>query len=177
MELAGRGTTRFALCSFFLICIGLAFLSCTKPAKPPKASRSQPSDIRVDVKDGGPAIITTPAAEFQILPSGFLQATLRQNDKRLTLDEPNVGSTGGSDSIVSQGKEIDFIPDFSQTKVVEASGKLGRGKRIEIPGGPLAPSGVKIQRTLVVEAYDDFPAMALVSASYRNVGTSDFPVD
>jgi alpha-galactosidase len=177
MELAGRGTSRFAFCSLFLISIALAFLSCTKPATSPKASPSRPSDIKVDVRDGGPVIITTPSAEFQILPSGFLEAALRQNDKRLTLDEPNVGSTGGSDSIVSQGTEFDFIPDFSQTKVLEASGKLGRGKRIEIPSGPLAPTGVPIERTLVFEAYDDFPGIGLVSARYKNVGTSDFPVD
>jgi alpha-galactosidase len=162
----------------FLVVAVMALLSCTsKPAAAPKSPPSKPSDINVSVRDGGPVVITTTAAEFQILPSGFLQATLRLSDKRLTLDEPVVGSTGGSDSIVVQGTELDFVPDFGQTKVLEASGKLGRGKRVEIPAHPLAPSGIPIERMLVVEAYDDFPGIALLSASYKNVGTSDFHID
>ena len=122
-------------------------------------------------------MLTTSTAEFQILPSGFLQATLLKDGKRLTLDEPEVGSTGGSDSIVHEGKELDFVPDFSQAKVVGSIGKLGRGKRVEIPARPLAPAGVAIERILVVEAYDDFPNIALVSTTYKNVGSADFQID
>jgi alpha-galactosidase len=160
-----------------LLGIAGAMLSCSKPARPPKAAPSRPSDIRVEVRDGGPVVLTTSTAEFQILPSGFLQASLLKDGKRLTLDEPDVGSAGGSDSIVHEGKEFDFVPGFSQAKVVEGSGKLGRGKRVEIPGRPLAPTGMDIERTLVIEAYDDFPNIALVSTTYKNVGAADFQVD
>jgi alpha-galactosidase len=160
-----------------LLGIAGAMLSCSKPARPPKAAPSRPSDIRVEVRDGGPVVLTTSTAEFQILPSGFLQASLLKDGKRLTLDEPDVGSAGGSDSIVHEGKEFDFVPGFSQAKVLEGSGKLGRGKRVEIPGRPLAPAGMDIERTLVIEAYDDFPNIALVSTTYKNVGTTDFQVD
>ena len=114
--------------------LGGMTLSCSKPPAQPKAPPSRPSDVKVEVRDGGPAVLTTSAAEFQILPSGFLQATLLKDGKRLTLDEPGVGSTGGSDSIVHEGKEFDFVPDFSQAKVLDSMGKLGRGKRVEIPG-------------------------------------------
>jgi alpha-galactosidase len=100
-----------------------------------------------------------------------------KDGKHLTLDEPPVGSTGGSDSILIAGKEYDFIPEFNQAKVQEASGKLGRGKRVEITARPLAPAGVPIERTLVLEAYDDFPGIALVSTSYKNVGTSDVQIE
>ncbi len=142
-----------------------------------KPAPSRPSDIKVEVRNGGPVVLTTRTAEFQILPSGFLQATLLTNGKRLTLDEPGVGSTGGSDSIVHEGKELDFMPDFSQAKVLDSIGKLGRGKRVEIPARPLAPAGVDIERRLVVEVYDDFPNIAVVSAAYKNVGTADFQLD
>ena len=74
-------------------------------------------------------------------------------------------------------RNYDFIPDFNQAKVQEASGKLGRGKRVEIPARPLAPAGIPIERTLVLEAYDDFPGIALVSTSYKNVGTSDVQIE
>jgi alpha-galactosidase len=152
-------------------------LSCSKPATQPKAPPSRPSDIKVEVRDGGPLVLTTGAAEFQILPSGFVQATLLKDGKRLSLDEPEAGSAGGSDSIVHDGKELDFIPDFAQAKVLESVGKLGRGKRVEIPARPLAPAGVGIERMLVVETYDDFPNLAFVSSTYKNFGTTDFKVD
>ena len=151
--------------------------SCSKPPAQPKAAPSRPSAIKVEVRDGGPVVLTTSAAEFQILPSGFLQATLLKDGKRLTLDEPEVGSAGGSDSIVHDGKELDFIPDFAQAKVSESAGKLGRGKRVEISARPLAPAGMGIERMLVVEAYDDFPNIALVSTTYKNAGTTDFQID
>ena len=173
------GFHSFILASLLVAIAGL-MPSCSKPpAQPaqPKAAPSQPSSIKVEVRDGGPVVITTSTAEFQILPSGFLQATLLKDGKRLTLDEPEAGSAGGSDSIVHEGKELDFIPDFSQANVLESSGKLGRGKRIEIPAHPLAASGVPIERRLVVEAYDDFPNLALVSTTYKNGGSADFSID
>lgn len=170
----GLGRLSVLICATLL---GSAILSCSKPVSPPKPPPSKPSDMTVQVRDGGPVVLTTPAAEFQILPSGFLQATLLKDGKRLTLDEPPVGSTGGSDSIIHERQELDFVLDFSQTKVVEATGKLGRGKRVEIPAKPLAASGIPIERNLVVEVYDDFPNLALVSANYKNVGATDFQVD
>jgi alpha-galactosidase len=164
---------------FLVLAIGFAgsLASCSKPAQQAKPAPSHPSEINVEVRDGGPIVVTTKTAEFQILPSGFLQATLLKDGKHLTLDEPPVGSTGGSDSILIAGKEYDFIPEFNQAKVQEASGKLGRGKRVEITARPLAPAGVPIERTLVLEAYDDFPGIALVSTSYKNVGTSDVQIE
>ena len=173
---------RYSFSSLVLLVIiacSLAVTSnCSKPAPPqPKPAPSRPSDINVEVRDGGPIVVTTTAAQFQILPSGFLQATLVKDGKRFTLDEPPVGSTGGSDSIILNGKEVDFVPDFSQAKVTEATGKLGRGKRVEIAGRPLAPAGINIERHLILEAYDDFPGIALVSSTYKNIGTTEIPVD
>lgn len=174
MKPVGRMGSNFS----FIISVVLILpaVSCTKSSpQPPNEVHSRPSDIHVEVR--GPVLLTTSVAEFQILPSGFLQATLLKDGKRLTLDEPNVGSTGGSDSIVHEGTELDFVPDFSQTKVVEATSKLGRGKCVEIPAKPLAASGIPIERTLVVEAYDNFPGIALVRSTYKNVGTTDFQLD
>jgi alpha-galactosidase len=175
---SGSGGSFPQLYSFLAVWVVLgALVSCAKPPVQPKAPPSRPSDIKVEVRDGGPVVLTTSTAEFQILPSGFLQATLLKDGKRLTLDEPGVGSAGGSDSIVHEGKELDFVPDFGKAKVVESVGKLGRGKRLEIPGRPLAPAGIPIERNLVVEVYDDFPNIALVNATYANVGATDFRID
>jgi alpha-galactosidase len=163
--------------SFLLILVALGVLvSCEKPAVEPGAP-SRPSDIKVEVRDGGPIVVTTSTAEFQMLPSGFLQATLLKDGKRVTLDEPGVGSSAGSDYLVHDGQDLEFIPEFGSAKVLEAMGKLGRGKRIEIPAHPLAPAGMAIERTTVIETYDDFPNIVLVSIAYKNTGTTDFQID
>src|SRR5580704_8447267 len=159
--------------------------SCSKPATQPAApaatspaaSPSRPSEIKVETREGGPLVVTTSAAEFQILPSGSIQGTLLKDGKRLTLDDPGVGSAKGSDYLIHDGQEFQFVPDFSKAAITEASGKLGRGKRVEIPGHPLASTGLGIERTLVVEAYDDFPGIVLASVAYKNTGTKDFKID
>jgi alpha-galactosidase len=176
MKLNLREITSFRSCLFGIALTGIAglTLSCSKPAVQPKAEAPQLSDIKVEVRGGGPVVVTTSAAEFQVLPSGQVQAALLKDGKRLTLDEPGERLSGG-DYLVHEGKNLEFTPDFSQAKVVEATGKLGRGKRVEIPGHPLT-GDVPIQRTLVLEAYDDFPNIALVSGAYKNTGTADFHV-
>ena len=58
---------------------------------------------------------------------------IEQTRKKLTLDEPGIGSAAGSDYLIHDGKDLEFTPDFSQAKVLDAIGKLGRGKRVDIP--------------------------------------------
>ena len=71
---------------FMVLAIGFAgsLASCSKPAQQAKPAPSHPSEINVEVRDGGPIVVTTKTAEFQILPSGFLQATLLKDGKHLT---------------------------------------------------------------------------------------------
>jgi alpha-galactosidase len=144
-----------------------------KTAEPP----SQPSTIQVTVNDGGPVVLTTSTAEFQVLPSGYVQASLLKDGKKLSLDEPRLGSPTDSDYLVIGGNEIHFVLEFAQAKVLEAAGKMGRGKRIQIPAHPLGPSGTNLQRTLTVEVYDDFPNILLTSLDYKNEGASQLKID
>src|SRR5579871_2326409 len=121
--------------SFIPMMIGIAvagaMLSCSKPAPQSQPVSARPSDIKVEVRNGGPVVVTTNAAEFQILPSGSVQAVLLKDGQRLTLDGRGQATAG--DSIVHEGKDLDFIPDLAHAKILEATGKLGRGKRVEIP--------------------------------------------
>jgi alpha-galactosidase len=174
------GHTRITFFNLFNLSLGilvvatLLMLSCAKAAPPSQQTVPvRPSDIKVEVRAGGPIVITTTTAEFQVLPSGRVQATLLKDGKRWTLDEPEANAAG--ESVVSAGKKTEFATDFAQAKVSEAVGKLGRGKHVEIPGH--AQGGSAIDRTVVIEAYDDFPNIALVSATYKNSGTADVPID
>lgn len=152
-----------------LIATALVWLSCSRQAPATKSETARPSDIKVDVRQGGPVVITTSAAEFQILPSGQVQAFLLKDGQRLTLDD--AGASGSE--VMSEGTKLAFTPDLAQVKVGEASGKLGRGKRVEIPEHSTA-SG--IEAMLILEAYDDFPNITLQSITYKNTGNADFQV-
>jgi alpha-galactosidase len=157
-----------------------ATLSCSRPVSRTQSAAppSRPSDIKVTVNDGGPVVIQTNGAEFQVLPSGYIQGFLVKDGKKLTLDEPRVGAPAGSDYLVAEGKEVRFTLDFGNAKVLESQGKMGRGKRIEIPARPLGPAAAStIQRTLALEAYDDFPKVLLTSLEYRNSGSADIRID
>ena len=167
--------------SIILIATLLAMsVSCSRPSQQQQSATvpSKPSDIKVTMSDGGPVVIQTSAAEFEVLPSGYVQGFLLKEGKKLTLDEPRVGTPGGSDYVMSGGKRMGFTLEFANAKVLESQGKMGRGKRIEIPAKPLAPAGeVSLQRTMAIEAYDDFPSVVLTSLEYKNAGNSDVQIE
>src|ERR1700745_4179105 len=107
-------------------------LACNRvqPKRRSQEAASQPSPIKVETASGGPLVLTTSAAAFEIGPSGYIQAFLLRDGKRLTLDEPKLGQPDESDYLVQDGKEIHFVLEFDQAKVLEAVGKLGREKSI-----------------------------------------------
>src|SRR2546425_11187596 len=73
--------------------------------------------------------------------------------------------------------EVRFRLDFSQAKVTDAAGKLGRGKHVEIPAEAIEASGAGLQQKLLIDAYDDFPNLLLSSVLYTNTGASDYHID
>src|SRR2546423_1488451 len=154
----------------------LALTACSNLPKAPwktastKAEPTQPSTIRVDVNDGGPITLLTSTAEFQLRPDGYVQASLLKDGRKLSLDESHAGAPADSDFVRVGGKDVHFTLDFQQAKVQEANGKMGAGKRVEIPARPLGPSGTDLQRVLAFEIYDKFPNILLSTAEYKNAG-------
>jgi alpha-galactosidase len=170
-----------------LLCIGfslaLLLTVCSKLPKSPlttktaKPEPTQPSAINVDVQSGGPVTLTTSAAAFQVTPAGYVQAFLLKDGKKLSLDEPNVGAPADSDFVRVGGKDVHFTLDFEQAQVHGAIGKMGVGKRVEIPARPLGPSGTDLQRVLALEVYDNFPNILLSTVEYKNTGASEVVIE
>ncbi|HKM48534.1 MAG TPA: alpha-galactosidase [Terriglobales bacterium] len=161
----------------------LTLTACSKLPKSPlktataKPEPTQPSTIKVEVKDGGPAVLTTGVAEFQVTPEGYVQASLLKDGKKLSLDESSVGAPADSDYVRIAGKDVHFTLDFQQAQVHEAIGKMGVGKRVEIPARPLGPSGTNLQRVLALEVYDKFPNILLSTVEYKNTGPSEVAIE
>jgi alpha-galactosidase len=167
----------FAVCVLALI--ALFTLNCTRSQPKPKTKEppTRPSDIQVEVKSGGPLVLTTTTSSFEVAPSGYVQAFLLRNGKHLTLDDPKPGAPNESDYFVQNGTDVHFILDFDQAKILESIGKLGRGKHVEIPAHVLGSTTSGIQRVLTVEAYDDFPNLLLSTVDYKNTGSTDVTLD
>ena len=166
-----------ALCVLGLI--SFVTLNCTRsqPKRQAKEPPTRPSDIQVEVKSGGPLVLTTTTSAFEVGPSGYVQAFLLRDGKRLTLDDPKPGVPNESDYFVQNGADVHFILDFDQAKILESIGKLGRGKHVEIPAHVLGNAPGGIQRVLTVEAYDDFPNLLLSTVDYKNTGAADVTLD
>jgi alpha-galactosidase len=154
-----------------VILLGCQQRTASKPALPV----AQPSSIGIDIQPSGVVALTTHTAEFRILPSGRIQAFLVKDGKKLTLDDADVAKPGSGDYLIANGKSIDFITDNTQARVLDAGGKLGRGRRVEIPAR--SAGSPNLQRTLQVEAYDDFPNLLLTSTEYKNTGTAGINID
>ena len=161
----------------FIALLLLLFTGCGRKTRQVSEPQPEPSTIRVSLSDSGPIVITTSAAEFQVLSSGYIQASLLKTGQKLSLDEPQEGNPTESDYLVDAEGVVHFTPDLSHAKVDEATGKPGRGKRVTIPAQPAGLPGKTLQRTLQIEVYDDFPTLLLSSATYTNAGTSDYQID
>ena len=130
------------------------------------------SKIQISATASG-AIIDTPSAQFVIEPSGYVAASLVSGGGKLSLDD--AGADTGV-QVIAAGQQVpDATFDVAHPKITEPHGRLGtKGKRIEVTGKSAATD---IQESLVVEVYDDFPGIALISSSIRNAGSGELKLD
>jgi alpha-galactosidase len=140
-------------------CIAALLCGCaSKPIQP-----TAPASSLHVASSADKTVIDTPSAEFSVAPSGYVSAALAVSPK-ISLDD-----SGGQPGITAAitGKEIrDFVFDVSHPAQSSPQGNLGaRGIHIEI-SGKSATSG--LDATLAVEVYDEFPNVAIVSATLRN---------
>ena len=136
------------------------------------ATKPQESQVRV-MATASTVLVDTSAAEFTIAPNGYVAASLLTGDRKISLDD------AGSDSGVQVAADAKELPpavfDVAHAQISETHGRLGtKGKRVEITGGN---SAANLEESLMVEVYDDFPQIALVSVSIRNAGKRELKLD
>lgn len=156
------GLTRLMWAFILLACAG-----CHNH-QPQIAAKPLVSKISVAIHQPDGILIGTPEADFEIMPSGYLRIYLKRGGQRLTLDDP--GEMAASlEAAVIDGKEVrDFVLDLQHARIADASHRLGAaGKRIELSGKSSAYP--EIEKTVVIEVYDDFPALVLSTTAYKNV--------
>jgi alpha-galactosidase len=167
----GVSTTCAAGCAALILSgAALAHLAgCSKKVAPAVTTPvAESSAMRVS-KEADGIHVATPAAEFVLSGTGYLKGSLRSGEKILSLDD--AGSAAGQRVSVAHKDVNDFVFDLANAKIGEAQGKLGRlGKHIDVAG---TSASTGLAETLTLEVYDDFPALALLSATFRNPGPKD----
>ncbi len=146
---------------------------CTTQEKKTEAKKTEATSTTAVENQADGIHLKTGQAEFVLTATGGLLARLSDGTQPLTLDEGGPGSG----VVVIAGKRAvgDFVRDLGQAKIGAANGKLGAlGKRVEVKGHS-ASTG--LDEVLTVEVYDDFPALALLSASYTNSGDREMRLD
>ena len=137
------------------------------PVAKPQVSQVQASATPDSV------VIDTPKAEFTISPTGYVAAKLMTAGQKLSLDEP--GSDSGMQVTAAGKPSPGVVFDVAHPQISDPHGRLGSvGKRIEVSGQNASGD---LQESIIVEVYDEFPAVALVSASVKNSGKSDLKLD
>jgi alpha-galactosidase len=161
-----REGMRIVLGAFALLVSGCA--KSSGPIAPVSNSEKpaiQASQIKVEATAEA-TLISTPQAEFSITPQGYVTASLLSGNHKLSLDDR---ADHAGIQVTADGKQIPAVTfDVAHPAISEPNGRLGsKGKRVELKG---KSSTGDLEETLVVEAYDEFPGAALVSASVRNAG-------
>ena len=172
-----RSRSRVAIALILVLLVAAASVGCSKTPPPPGGKAAPQSQVTVTVNAGGPVVVRSAEAEFDILPSGYVQAFLLKDGKRLSLEEPQAGAPVSGDTLFSAGREVsDFALDYGRVSVSDARGRLGSpGKSVEITGR--SPSAEGIEKQLTLEVYDDFPTIALTAAAYKNTGAGELKID
>jgi alpha-galactosidase len=154
-------------------------VSETSPTASNKGSLAKPgatqrSSIQVATKPGEAISLMTNVSEFRVRPDGYILAFLLKDGNKLSLDDPGPRNLADSNFVRAGDKDLHFALDLDHARVTEASGKMGPGKRIEIPA--LAAVS-QLQPVLAVEVYDNFPNVLLSTMQYKNAGTHEVLID
>src|SRR5947209_17573828 len=169
-----RGHRLSIAASAWLAVAALALLSgCRNQPTPILPENAAPHVSTIEVKKEADGIhVKTATAEFILFSNGYLKGTLAGGNNA-TLDEP---ATEAGQTVVAGHKQIsDISLDLTAAKIGDVEGKLGKlGKQIEVTG---TSASTGLAETLRLEVYDDFPGLALLSASFQNGSDKDVALE
>lgn len=115
-----------------------------------------------------------PGIELQFDPN--MNVALFYGDDETPLNVVDKGKP--SHFIVVDGKEVaGFAVNYDEVNVESVETEFGKGRKLSVKGVAELQAGNRIEKTLFVELYENYPDVALISASYKNIGKSDVKID
>ena len=159
-----------------ILCVAAVFTGGCRRKR--SAEEQKVSAVTVLAERAAPIVVRIPGAEYDIWPSGYMQAYRidPRTDRRSSIEEPESELSGWGDKLWTDGKEVaDFVYDFKSLKTVDTKSRIGAlGKRVEVKA---RSKSKQIEKTLSLEVYDDFPNMAVEQFTYLNLATAELQID
>ena len=121
-----RRPTARLLGALIVAVLALTAPGCKSKDKGRQAENGSHSTVTVVMEPGGLLAIRTSAAEFEILESGYIRASLIRNAKRVALDDPQTGAASSEGYPVVDGKPIeDFVLDLTHARIADYQSRVG----------------------------------------------------
>jgi len=155
----------------------LALAGCQSKKNEPQAPAAAAPKSSITVSTSSNEItVRTPTAEFHLSSVGALSAKLLGASAAAAAATLDVSVSEPAQIVTIAKKEHFGVQvDLTTAKVANAAGKLGSlGKQVSVTG---TVPGTDVSETLLLEVYDDFPNLALLSAQIQNNGHTEIPLD
>ncbi|MEJ2635601.1 MAG: alpha-galactosidase [Calditrichia bacterium] len=124
-------------------------------------------------KDGG---IVFRNSEIQLHFDNRMNETVLQGTDKVTLTREDPGRP--SHFVVVNGQNVtDFRMEPSNAECTDIQTRFGKGKRLVLRGVAQGPENCRIEKTLTIELYENYPNAAISLAVYRNLGDKELHLD
>ncbi len=121
------------------------------------------------------AVLRTSAAEFQVVRTGYVRASLIRNGETLTLDDP---AEEAGDRLWVNGA-LASTPEYGLQNVRRTEFRSGagvQGQRLTVRARVMA-AGLTLDRILTVETRANLPNLAVITLRYANTSRRDVRID
>ncbi len=139
-------------------------------APPPQGSSVYP--IRYDYNVDGEVWFKNSGIQLRFDRDMYCRVFLRKNEKLYSINDipPYEEKAKPPDFPLIKGKEIkNFLVDYQDIGASEMKTQLGVSKRFNLTGYAKTEDGLFLRKNLKIDFYQEFPEVALLSASYKNL--------
>jgi len=150
-----------------LVALFLPFLGCQR------AATQQPTDeISYNADREGEIWFRHSRIQLRFDDEMYCRVFLKKDSQLLSINDipPDRAKAKPPQYLEIEGTELkDFQVDSHNVGVSEIKTLFGTGKALQLTAQAKTPSGIQIQKDLTIELYREYPEIALVTATYRNL--------
>jgi hypothetical protein len=151
----------------------LALTGCGPTPRVDQAPRgSSVYPIRYDYNADGEIWFKNSGIQLRFDRDMYCRVFLRKNEKLYSINDipPYEEKAKPPDFPLIQGKEIkNFLVDYQDIGASEMKTQLGISKRLNLTGYAKTEGGISLRKILKIDFYQEFPEVALLSVSYKNL--------
>lgn len=159
-----KNSHSFILKSLIVISLVMVF-SCSKSKKDFSYTK------------GGSIWFRSPGIELEFDPNMNMSVFYKGDKNPLNVSGKEAQNKPSHFIVVNGEEATNFAVDYDNIDIQPVETEFGIGRKLSIQGIAELNDGSKIEKTLSVELYDKYPNVALTTATYKNMGTSDVKIN